>query len=143
MIESDHDPLPYGSRPGFQRLPSRGGQDEYAGGHDSVYLVVFDSSPDSLLWCWASNRYNLRAGPSEILMRISHAQCEHESTPKARAKCRRQRNGGEGKATPKVVNFSTTGRGKDPDDNYGQTPRFKEDECMVCGVEEIQFRGTD
>lgn len=29
------------------------------------------------------------------------------------------------------------------DSNYGQTPRDKDKECHVCGVEKIEFKGTD
>lgn len=32
---------------------------------------------------------------------------------------------------------------QDKDDSYGQTPRDKDKECHVCGVERIEFRGTD
>lgn len=42
-------------------------------------------------------------------------------------------------ATPREVNF---GKAED-DSNYGQTPSRKEDECRVCGVERIAYRGTE
>lgn len=80
---------------------------------------------------------------------ISHAQCDHESSSKARAKCRREkglskprdREKGEG-ATPRSLDFSKT-RTRDEDDNYGQTPSRKEDECHVCHVEWISHKGVD
>lgn len=70
---------------------------------------------------------------------ISHKDCDHPSTPGARAKCRRARGG----ATPKEVDLSKASRAKDPDDNYGQTPRDRDKQCVVCGVEKIEWRGTD
>ena len=77
---------------------------------------------------------------------INHSKCDHPSTSGARAKCRRA----SGDATPKKVDFSQVGdapvgrrrKGQDPDDNYGQTPGRKEDECHRCGVERIEWRGT-
>lgn len=74
---------------------------------------------------------------------IDHSKCEHARTSKDRAKCRRAQAGG----SVKEVDFSSTpkrARGKkDDDDNYGQTPSRKEDECHKCGVEWIKWRGTD
>ena len=77
---------------------------------------------------------------------ISHKDCAHESTSGARAKCRRANGQGPKKepwhppmvlpekgASVKVVDF----------DNYGQTPRDRDKQCMNCGVEKIAFRGTD
>lgn len=71
---------------------------------------------------------------------INHTACDHPSTSSARARCRRARaNGsthterGEVKATPHIVGS----------DGKPQTPRFKSDECHVCGVEKIEFKGTD
>lgn len=32
---------------------------------------------------------------------------------------------------------------KDPDDNYGQTPRDRDKECHTCGVERIEYAGRD
>lgn len=29
------------------------------------------------------------------------------------------------------------------DDKYGQTPRDRDKECDKCGVEKIEYRGTD
>lgn len=79
---------------------------------------------------------------------ISHKTCEHPSTPSARAKCRRANGVGpkkqdwhppmvlpQGRASVKEVDF----RG----DSYGQTPRDRDKQCMVCGVERILYRGTD
>jgi hypothetical protein len=76
---------------------------------------------------------------------ISHAQCDHESTSKARAKCRREKGlvkKKEGGATPRSLDFSKT-RTRDEDDNYGQCPSRREDECHVCHVEWISHKGTD
>lgn len=71
---------------------------------------------------------------------ISHRDCEHASTPSARAKCRRAKNG----ATPKKVDFSKVeGRGRGGNKEYGQTPRDRDKQCMNCGVERILYRGTD
>ena len=70
-------------------------------------------------------------------MTINHTDCDHPSTSGARAKCRRARNGSTPRATPRALGTP------DPDDNYGQTPRFKGDECHVCGVEKIAYKGTD
>jgi len=72
---------------------------------------------------------------------ISHKDCDHLSTPGARAKCRRAKGG----ATPKEVDLSKANRSraKDPDDNYGQVPRDRDKQCMNCGVEKIAWKGTD
>ena len=72
---------------------------------------------------------------------IDHTNCNHEKTRSARARCRRQIAGGapRPKATPKEI-------GGDPtigSDGKPQTPRFKSDECHTCGVEKIEFAGTD
>ena len=72
---------------------------------------------------------------------IDHTNCDHPRTSSARAKCRRARAGGgeprQKRASSKEVDFSGSG-GASP-----QTPRDKGDECHVCGVERIEFRGTD
>lgn len=72
---------------------------------------------------------------------IDHSQCDHEKTRSARAKCRRQAAGGEStpkrRASESEVDFSGSGGQR------GQTPTQKSDECHVCGVEMIRYRGTD
>lgn len=96
---------------------------------------------------------------------INHTDCDHPSTSGARAKCRRARS--EGKvvvttlgphcddcthesctrlrpkagATPKYIGKAH----HDPDRprNQGTTPRDKDKQCMNCGVERIEFKGTD
>lgn len=72
---------------------------------------------------------------------ISHKDCDHESTSRARAKCRRQQAGG----SVKEVDFSKaekrSGGGKQP--TNGQAPRDRENECDVCGVERVIAKGTD
>lgn len=72
---------------------------------------------------------------------ISHAQCDHPSTPGARAKCRRARSKGEVHAevqeegaTPKEVDFSK-------ERNRGRTPRDRDKQCDICGIEKIELRG--
>ncbi len=72
---------------------------------------------------------------------ISHKDCEHPSTPSARAKCRRAKAGG----SVKEVDFSRSertsrGGGGGP---RQQTPRDRDKQCMVCGVERIVWKGTD
>jgi hypothetical protein len=69
---------------------------------------------------------------------INHSTCDHPATSSARAKCRR--GNGSTQATPKKVDFSKV---KDEDDNYGQTPGRKEDECHVCHVERLCYKGVD
>lgn len=77
-------------------------------------------------------------------MTINHSDCDHPRTPSARAKCRRQRAGGAPRlATEKVVDFSTTGTRPPRDDAYGQSPRDRDKECMICGLERIAWRGTE
>lgn len=75
---------------------------------------------------------------------ISHTDCSHESTRSARAKCRRARANGEPPkvslvkgATVKVVDFAPTEK-----ERKG-TPRDRDMQCDVCGVERIALRGTD
>lgn len=70
---------------------------------------------------------------------IDHSRCEHPRTSSARAKCRRAQAGGQPrqKASTKEVDFTGSG-GATP-----QTPRDKGDECHTCGVERIEFAGTD
>ena len=73
---------------------------------------------------------------------IDHSKCEHPSTSGARAKCRRAQGG----ATPKEVDFTPRkkkGEDEEEEDRYGQTPRDKHMECVMCGVEKIQWKGTD
>ena len=70
-------------------------------------------------------------------MTIDHSKCDHPRTSKGRAWCRRQREGG---ATPKTVDMSKAGSSRvDPP----KTPRDKDQECMVCGVERYEYRGSD
>lgn len=80
---------------------------------------------------------------------ISHAECDHPSTPGARAKCRRARAGGktaretqqgghtseEGPRSPASSTFKER--------NTGTTPKDRALQCDVCGVERIMWRGTD
>lgn len=56
---------------------------------------------------------------------IDHSNCEHERSKAARARCRR----GVAPTTEEM--------------NHGITPRDRENQCMVCTVEKIEFRGTD
>lgn len=71
---------------------------------------------------------------------IDHSKCDHPRTSSARAKCRR---GGGGSSTPrkaastKEVNFSGSGGAQ------GQTPRDRDKQCDVCGVERIAYFGLD
>lgn len=72
-------------------------------------------------------------------MPIDHSKCDHERTRAARAKCRR---GGDStprkaKASSKDVDFSGSGGQK------GQTPRDRDKQCDVCGVERIAYFGLD
>lgn len=75
---------------------------------------------------------------------INHSNCKHPSTSGARSKCRKARAAGteftaEEGATPKVVGT----RAPAEKDNYGQTPRDRDKQCDVCGVERIAWRGLD
>ena len=78
---------------------------------------------------------------------ISHKTCDHPSTPGARAKCRRAQGAGKPKTEwhPPLVLPEKRASVKDVDfeDRYGQTPRDRDKQCMVCGVERIAYRGTD
>jgi hypothetical protein len=79
---------------------------------------------------------------------IDHSQCDHPSTSSARAKCRRARAGGDTKAprekaSKKEVWFGLAHHNPDRERNRGTTPRDRDRQCAVCGVEKIQFRGTD
>lgn len=74
---------------------------------------------------------------------ISHADCDHPNSSSARAKCRRARAKGEahteeGKvqegATPVVVL-------EEKERNRGKTPRDRDKQCDICGVERIRVRG--
>jgi hypothetical protein len=77
---------------------------------------------------------------------INHTNCDHPSTSSARGKCRKARAaGGEYKgtgATPKELDLSKAATSKFKD-NYGQTPRDRDKQCDVCGVEKIAWRGLD
>jgi hypothetical protein len=77
---------------------------------------------------------------------ISHKDCVHESTPSARAKCRRAQGAGKApeKWHPPLVLPQKRASVKEVDfDNYGQTPRDRDKQCQNCGVERILYRGTD
>lgn len=75
---------------------------------------------------------------------INHSNCDHPRTSSARAKCRKaQANGkvhtdaSQG-ATPVEVDM----RRSDPT-GKAQTPRDRDKQCDVCGVERIAYRGLD
>jgi len=71
---------------------------------------------------------------------IDHTNCDHPRTSSARAKCRRAHRNGDGApttATPKDIDFGSGGG------TSGSTPRDKDKQCDVCGVERIELRGTD
>jgi hypothetical protein len=69
---------------------------------------------------------------------IDHTTCDHPRTSGARAKCRRaHRNGDTAPATTKDVDF---GRGSS---KKASTPRDRDMQCDICGVERIALRGTD
>ena len=80
---------------------------------------------------------------------INHSNCKHPSTSGARSKCRKARAAGseftaEEGATPRDLDLSkSTSRKKDDEDRYGQTPRDRDKQCDVCGVERIAWRGLD
>ncbi len=83
---------------------------------------------------------------------INHSNCDHPSTSGARAKCRRAKAGStptkenapsEGGATPKEVFFGKAHHDPNRERNRGTTPRDKDKQCHICGVERIEFRGTD
>ena len=80
---------------------------------------------------------------------INHSNCKHPSTSGARSKCRKARASGkeftaEEGATPMELDLSkSTSRKKDDEDRYGQTPRDRDKQCDVCGVERIAWRGLD
>jgi hypothetical protein len=83
---------------------------------------------------------------------IDHSNCDHPSTSSARAKCRRARASGkestsngekrEG-ATPKTVFFGKAHHDPNRERNRGTTPRDKFNQCHICGIEKIEFSGTD
>lgn len=71
---------------------------------------------------------------------IDHTNCDHDRTSSARAKCRRAVKSGSTprpSASPKEVNFGGSGGAS------AQTPRDRDMQCDVCGVERIELRGTD
>jgi hypothetical protein len=70
---------------------------------------------------------------------IDHSKCDHPRTSGARAKCRRGGSQGtaEVKASTKEVDFKGSGGSKP------KTPRDRENQCMVCGVERFEYRGRD
>lgn len=68
---------------------------------------------------------------------IDHSKCDHERTSKARARCRRQQVGGKDRASTRTVDFSKGGGGK-----KASTPRDRDKQCDICGVERITMRGT-
>lgn len=79
---------------------------------------------------------------------IDHSQCDHPSTSSARAKCRRQRSGGSDstpkqRASKKEVWVGFAHHNPDRERNRGTTPRDRDKQCASCGVERIQFRGTE
>lgn len=94
---------------------------------------------------------------------ISHTDCAHEKSSKARAQCRRERaksSGGEeagatvrevdfsgaAGASVKGVDFSGVGsRGEKERHGVGNalTPGHKHMECQVCGLERVKYKGTD
>lgn len=79
-------------------------------------------------------------------MGMSHTDCAHPSTSGARAKCRRANGGGPKKEQwhpPMILPPEGASIKTMPDDNYGQTPRDRDKQCMNCGVEKIAYRGTD
>lgn len=77
---------------------------------------------------------------------IDHSDCDHPSTSSARAKCRRARADGrefqEGGQTQEAGPRTPTAPTQ-RERNRGTTPRDKDKQCDVCGVERILYRGTD
>lgn len=69
---------------------------------------------------------------------IDHSNCEHASTSSARAKCRRAiANGDTARpASTKEIDFRGGGGKK------ASTPRDRDKQCDICGVERISMRGT-
>lgn len=65
---------------------------------------------------------------------IDHTECDHPRTSGARAKCRRMMRGDD--YTPRERSP------RQPKKQKG-TPRDKDMQCDVCGVERIEIRGTD
>jgi hypothetical protein len=82
---------------------------------------------------------------------IDHSECTHLSTPGARAKCRRARFKGEvlvGFQPPLYsldarLSPKTTERSHEKERNRGSTPKDRDKQCDVCGVERIKWRGVD
>lgn len=73
---------------------------------------------------------------------ISHTDCEHESTPRARAKCRRAQG-----ASVKTIDFEPSGRREPKEaEPYGyynsRTPNDKSKECHICHIYRITGKGT-
>lgn len=83
---------------------------------------------------------------------ISHAACDHESSSKARARCRKARKALEDDGTASsgdgatIITIDFTER-KKVEEGYGyynaRTPRDKEMECMICRVYPYLYRGED
>lgn len=72
-------------------------------------------------------------------MTINHSNCDHPSTSSARSKCRRAHANGHEVAqgaSVKTVNFARGGAKK------ASTPRDRDKQCDICGVERIVMRGT-
>lgn len=80
---------------------------------------------------------------------IDHSNCAHPSTSGARAKCRRQKQAPWPSSPlyslgpPPGVKVKRASKVDEEEDRYGQTPRDKQDECHKCGVERIEYSGTD
>lgn len=83
---------------------------------------------------------------------ISHTTCDHPSTSGARAKCRRAR--AQGEVHTEEVGFSAplwslgpppppgaTPRVLEKERNRGTTPRDRDKQCDMCGIERIEVRG--
>lgn len=71
---------------------------------------------------------------------INHSDCDHPRTSSARARCRRQKAGGDSKPTRQRAAPQTE---KDEESSYGQVPRDRHMQCDVCGVERIAYKGLD
>jgi len=75
---------------------------------------------------------------------IDHSQCEHDSTPKARAQCRRARAREEGVEPSTRTRSPRVTKEEEPYGYYkSRTPKDPSKVCMTCKIYPIAYKGTD
>ena len=70
---------------------------------------------------------------------INHSNCSHDATSSARAKCRRAIKSGKSPVPPQNSDSEFRGSGN----AKSKTPRDRDMQCDICGVERIEYRGTE